>query len=397
MGNCSQTSKRHESSSVLNEDLPSFTYLSRSQQTLLISHKGKTEAFSFTDCNQIHPDSLVSHISSTYLIILGGTDPLTSQPSNKAFAINSVHLTFQPLPDLPIGLSKGNIFYEGNQIIVFNHSSPQVFTYTLDASEWSEVEVSFSHSKYKKLANFSSYMQGQFIYLISSFYGSALNDRVYRMSIRDWKLEKSDEVFEGRLRNPRCFASGNTVVVGAGYKEDGSPNTDFFCRRSDNPWEKIEGPEIGEYEDYPFALNKTIPIFFAKSQIVVKFPHRFWVFTLNIPTSLLPPKYTHSSRNSTDHPIITHEKKPENSPKLSEESEESTANKLKTPENNENPRPNTNNIETEREYMYSIKNHRLEDVQVVKVKAIAPFLPSNIARQSYLDSESSFTESVYEN
>ena len=397
MGTCSQTSKRHESLSESNENLPSFTYLSRTQQVLLISHKGKTEAFSFTESNQIYPDSIVSHISPTLLIILGGTDPLTNQASNKAFAINSVHLAIQPLPDLPIGLSKGNIFYDESQIIVINHLTPQIFTYTLAGSDWLEIQIKFSHSKYKKLKNFSSYTQGQYIYIISSFYDSEMNDRLYRINIREWKLEKSDEVFEGRIRNPMCFASGNTIIVGAGYKEDGSPNTDFFCRRSENPWEKIEGPEIGEYEDYPFALNKTVPIFFAKSQIVVKFTHRFWVFTLSLPTSLKSSECTSLTNKDSKHPDSYNLMSAEKSPKNSEESEESTENKLKTPENNEKPRVNTNDIETDREYITSIKNPRLEDVKVVRVRAIAPFLPSNIAKQSYLDSESSFIDSSMEN
>lgn len=378
MGTCSLSSRKHESLSVTNEKLPPFTYLSREKHLLLISHKGKLEGFSFAESMQMHPDSIISHITASYIIVLGGTDRVSGEPSKHAFAINTIHFTLQVLPDLPIGISKGNIFYEDSRVFVLNHSSPQIFSYSLGSDSWAEVQINFSHSKYRKLRNFSSYMQGLYIFLISSYYGEKINSRVYRISLKDWKLDKSDEVFEGNITAPTCFAAENTIILGGGYQEDRRPNTTFYCRRFDHAWEKIEGPEIEEYEDYPFALSKNLPIFFARDHIVVKFPHRFWVFTLNLPENL-------KSSSSTVFSNRERRINPEKTPKNIEDPEEHTEKTAKDPE-----------ISTDSLQALPKKSLQKTNLKIIKVKAVAPFLPSNIDKRAYLDSESSFVDSSYD-
>ena len=219
MGNCSSGKKLHLPQQDTQESLPNFTYVSRTRKLIIICHNGATECVELKGLLEIYPDSLLAYIHSYYIIVLGGTSP-SGEASNKAYAINSIHLSVHNLPDLPESISQGSIVYHHDSILVVSSLTLHIFSYTSGANEWSRLPLTFEHSKYRRLRNFGCYLLHSTVFIVSPSYKGQVQDSVYSFSLQEKCLRKADQGFKFGLISPICLVSHDLIIIGGGKTED---------------------------------------------------------------------------------------------------------------------------------------------------------------------------------
>ena len=357
-------------------------------------HNGTTECVDLEDLAEIYPDSLLAYINSAYIIVVGGTRP-SGEQSNKAYAINSIHMKIHNLPDLPQGIKQGSILYHQNSIIVINSLDLKVFTYTSDASEWSELALNFQRSKYKRLKLFGCYLSQNTIFIISPTYKGQVQDCIYSFTLEGQRLIKTDQVTKFKLIAPVCLAYKDVVVVGGGQTEDLKPNTKFYYMKKDHEWDEVQGPSVPRYENHPFIQVDNKLIFFNDLQVIIRHSRKFVVFNLKLPENLKLTKYSNKDTNGTD---INAPKSKESQRVSSEELDEMASAESVPRRVNEINIPmdlcsEESKLSNDKGFVVGSKSPvRGIDIQVREVKVKAPFLPSNVRKNTHLESESSFND-----
>lgn len=357
-------------------------------------HNGITECVELEDLAEIYPDSLLAYINSSYIVVLGGTRP-SGEVSNKAYAINSVHMTIHNLPDLPQGIKQGSILYHQNSIILINSLSLQLLSYTPGATDWTELPLTFQHSKYKRLKHFGCYLAQSTIFIISPTYKGQVQDCVYSFTLEEKHLAKTDQVTKFKLISPICLVTQDYVIVGGGQTEDLKANIKFYYKRNDWEWDEVQGPHVHRYENHPFMQVDNKTIFFNDLQVIIRYTRKFVVFNLKLPENLKLTKYSNKDTNGTDANAV----KSKDSQRVSSDEVDDLGSVESVPR-------------TVREIDipagFSVEESKLSDdlgavvgskspirgieIQVREVKAKAPFLPSNVRKNTHLESESSFDD-----
>jgi hypothetical protein len=208
-------------------------------------------------------------------------------------------------------------------------------------------------------------------------------------------LAKTDQVTKFKLISPICLVTQDYVIVGGGQTEDLKANIKFYYKRNDWEWDEVQGPHVHRYENHPFIQVDNKTIFFNDLQVIIRYTRKFVVFNLKLPENLKLTKYSNKDTNGTDANAV----KSKDSQRVSSDEVDDLGSVESVPR-------------TVREIDipagFSVEESKLSDdlgavvgskspirgieIQVREVKAKAPFLPSNVRKNTHLESESSFDD-----
>ena len=185
------------------------------------------------------------------------------------------------------------------------------------------------------------------------------------------------------------------MVVGGGQTEDLKPNTKFYYMKKDHEWDEVQGPSVPRYENHPFIQVDNKLIFFNDLQVIIRHSRKFVVFNLKLPENLKLTKYSNKDTNGTD---INAPKSKESQRVSSEELDEMASAESVPRRVNEINIPmdlcsEESKLSNDKGFVVGSKSPvRGIDIQVREVKVKAPFLPSNVRKNTHLESESSFND-----
>lgn len=396
MGTCNSGKKHHLTQQDSQGSLPDFTYVSRIRKLIIICHNGATECVELKGLLDIYPDSLLAYINSSYIVVLGGTSP-SGEVSTKAYAINSIHLSIHNLPDLPEPISQGSILYHHDSLLVINSLTFKIFSFTSNASEWSELSLTFEHSKYKRLKHFGCYLVHSTVFIVSPSYKNQVQDSIYTFSLQEKCLRKTDQVSKFKLISPICLVSNDFIIIGGGKTEDFKENTKFYYKRKDEEWDEIQGPHVAQYENHPFIQVDNYSMFFNDLQVVIRYPRKFVIFNLKLPEHLASPELINNETNGFDVNLAKDKTSQSGSSEGSREdfSVESKNKSVKSIEISldSSLEESKSVLSKDKVFVHKSRNSLAGiEIQVKEVKIKAPFLPSNVRKNYNLESESSFND-----
>jgi hypothetical protein len=157
----------------------------------------------------------------------------------------------------------------------------------------------------------------------------------------------------------------------------------------------MKGPRVSYYESHPFLLVENNPIFFSDTQVIVKFAKKFSVFNLRLPENLKISNFLSNKETNGSEINLAQSSLSERSfPDEFKESVETRPQEVKPIQIPQDVTSEENkSLVNERSFKQGSRSPiRGIEIEVKRLNKPAPFLPSNVRKDTHLESESSFTE-----
>lgn len=290
MGVCAFKNKIEESSEV-SQRIPEFHYLCRKTNSIMRSKGGVVESIPFDPNIKICEDSVIGVVGKSHIVALGGKDS-NGKPSQKVYITNTTTNSTYRLGDLPENILTGSAFFYDKYLYALNNNPIKLLAYNFDKKDWTEQEISYKHSRYGYLKNFSSFLKGDIVFIVSAEYKSKNTRKIFCIRMDNWYLSQYESSIPEVLINPICVGYSGGIIVGGGLNSQGRPNTKFYYESPDHNWATYEVPNKKIIEVYPPMITPEL-IFFSYPIVLVGLQDKYTVFNL---------KYSYGDDKNINHP-----------------------------------------------------------------------------------------------